>query len=222
MFPIRDNIPSKSFPIVMLLIILVNVAVFSYQLTLSPIAADIFIKTYGLTPANVNFLEPQTLLSFMTSMFIHGGWLHIISNMWFLWVFGDNVESRYGHFNFLLFYLAAGIIASLFQYFIGPASTIPSIGASGAIAGVLGSYLIFYPQAKILTVVFIFIFITAVEISAPIVLGVWFALQVLSGIFATNNSLLTGGSLVAYWVHVAGFIFGIGMALANKLLSPKY
>jgi membrane associated rhomboid family serine protease len=221
MFPLRDNIPSRRFPFVTIIIILVNVAVFFYELSLGDIGLESFIGTYGLTPSALHFSNTQTLIPIITSMFMHGGWLHIIGNMWFLWIFGDNVEDRYGHFGFLMFYLASGIIAALSQYLISTSSVIPVIGASGAVAGVLGSYLILFPKSRVLTLVFIFIFITVIDIPAPIMLGLWFALQILSGV-ATIDGGISIGNLVAYWAHVAGFIFGLIIAAVNKFSSPKF
>ena len=140
--------------------------------------------------------------------------------MWFLLVFGDNIEDRFGHLKYLLFYLLSGIVAAAAQFFIDPASTMPLIGASGAVAGVLGSYLLLFPRARILTVVFVFIFITAIEIPASIVLGLWFILQILNGIASFDTPTITG-SLVAYWAHVAGFAYGLVVAALLRLSSPK-
>ncbi|HBG81658.1 TPA: rhomboid family intramembrane serine protease [candidate division CPR2 bacterium] len=220
MFPLRDNIPSRKLPFVTIGIILINIAVFVYELSLGNLGLEEFVLLYGLVPGNVDFNNTETLYPFISSAFLHGGWLHIISNMWFLWVFGDNVEDYFGHFSFLFFYILSGIAAAIAQYIIDPTSTIPMIGASGAVAGVLGSYLLLFPRSKVLTLVFIFIFITAIEIPAPIMLGLWFALQVLSGIASLDTGLVVGG-LIAYWAHIAGFIYGLVIAAISKFSNPK-
>jgi membrane associated rhomboid family serine protease len=216
MFPIKDDIPSKKFPLAIIFLIAINAAVFAYQLTLTPEQLAIFIFRYGFIPANLDFYAPQTLIPLVTSIFMHGGWLHIISNMWFLGIFGDNVEDKFGHLKFVFIYLAFGIGASLAHYFINPASAIPAIGASGAVAGVLGSYLIFFPRAKILTIVVIIFFITAVQVSATVWLGLWFGLQILGAL-----QLVHLGTMVAYWVHIAGFLIGFITAIIGKITSPK-
>src|SRR3989344_8128485 len=151
MFPIRDQHPSHKFPLVTILLIAINCVVFFLELTAPD--PEVFINQFALTPAAINFLNPTTLVSFLTSMFLHGGWLHILSNMWFLWIFGDNVEATLGSLGFLFFYLFTGLAASLLQYFIDPTSAIPVLGASGAIAGVLGSYLVLFPRAQIETLI---------------------------------------------------------------------
>lgn len=228
MIPFRDNIPSRSFPIITVSIILLNVAVFLYELSLGP-ALDSFISEYGVTPAAV-FAWPQSQLSvlalvlpFPASMFLHGGWLHLIGNMWYLWIFGDNVEDRLGHWMYLLFYLACGIGAGIVHTMMNAAATIPSIGASGAIAGVLGAYLVSYPFARVLTLIPIFIFIQIIEIPAIVVLGFWFLIQFLYGAAAlgTTAGVETGG--VAWWAHIGGFLLGIILVgLFPRHDRPRY
>jgi membrane associated rhomboid family serine protease len=215
MIPFRDNIPSRTLPVINISLIVVNVLVFFFELTLGPRSLDRFIYQFGVVPASV-FSWPgsgETILAvivpFVTSMFLHGGWMHLIGNMWYLWIFGDNVEDRLGHLRFLIFYLVCGLGAGFVQTVMNPNATVPSIGASGAIAGVLGAYLLSYPTAKVLTLVPIFIFIQFIEIPAIIVLGFWFVMQFLYGTasLAVATSANTGG--VAWWAHVGGFILGM-------------
>ena len=211
MFPIRDNIKSTGFPFLTVLLIIANFYVFFQQLQLSDAALNKFIHLYGLIPADfaahlARFpVRPDTYLPLFTNLFLHGGWMHIISNMWYVWIFADNIENRMGHFRFLVFYLLCGIAANLTHVWIDPSSTIPTIGASGAVSGILGAYLVTFPYAKILTLVPIFIFIQFIEIPALIFLGFWFILQLQSGAL----SLTAAGSNVAWWAHIGGFVAGI-------------
>jgi membrane associated rhomboid family serine protease len=226
MIPFRDNIPSRSFPIINITIILTNVLVFFYELERGR-HLQRFITHYGVVPAAV-FNWPESslpvgtiALPFLTSMFLHAGWLHLIGNMWYLWIFGRNVEGRLGHFNYLIFYLVcgfgAGIVHTLFNYNV----TVPSIGASGAIAGVLGAYLVSYPFARVLTLVPIF-FIFVIEIPAIIVLGFWFVMQFLYGATALASPVANSGG-VAWWAHVGGFIVGmILVGLFPRKDRPRY
>src|SRR5262245_41763754 len=211
MIPFRDNIPSRSFPIITVSIILLNVLVFLYELSLGRYLEP-FLFHYGVIPAAV-FAWPNSDLPvsavavpFFTSMFLHGGWLHLIGNMWYLWIFGDNVEDRLGHFNYLIFYLVCGIGAGIVHTILNYNTRVPSIGASGAIAGVLGAYLVSYPRARILTLIPIFIFVQFIEIPAILVLGFWFVIQFFSGA-ASLGAAEAGG--VAYWAHVGGFLIGM-------------
>jgi membrane associated rhomboid family serine protease len=187
--------------------------VFFYELSLGPRYLDRFLMQNGVVPALV-FAWPRThepisaiAVPYFTSMFLHGGWLHLIGNMWYLWIFGDNIEDRLGHFTYLIFYLLCGIGAGIFHTFLNYNTTVPSIGASGAIAGVLGAYLVSYPRARVLTLVPIFIFIQFIEIPAIIVLGFWFVIQFFSGAASFGGSPEAGG--VAYWAHVGGFLIGM-------------
>src|SRR6059036_57011 len=186
MIPFRDNIPSRSFPLITVLLIVSNVVVFFYELSLGR-ALEPFIERFGVTPAAV-FAWPQSdepflavVVPFFTSMFLHGGWLHLLGNMWYLWIFGDNVEDRLGHLTFLIFYLLSGLGAGIVHTVFNPDTVVPSVGASGAIAGVLGGYLVSYPFARVLTLVPIFIFVQIIEIPALIVLGLWFVMQFFYG-----------------------------------------
>jgi len=202
MIPLRDTIPSRNTPVVTVLIIATNVFVFLYMLSLDPYTQNHFIRQYALLPARFN---PQALV---TSLFLHGGWLHLIGNMWFLWVYGDNVEDVLGHGKYLLFYLLCGVIASSAQYAINPDSQIPILGASGAIAGVMGAYLIKFPHSRILTLVPIVVFFTTIEIPAVIILVYWFILQFFSGIGSIGYAQASQGG-VAFFAHVGGFIAGM-------------
>ena len=209
MFPLSDSIPARSFPIVNIAIIFITVSVFFQQL--SALDFEAFVYQYALIPAKVDFSNYATLVPFVTSIFLHGGFLHIISNMWFLWVFGDNVEGYLGKLLYPVIYLLSGIAGGLAQYIVSPHSQVPMLGASGAVAGTLGAYYVLFPHAKIKTLVPFFGFISIVELGAPFMLGYWFILQLFSGAaslpFVTAD---TGG--VAFWAHVAGFITGVVFA----------
>lgn len=180
-----------------------NVIVFLIQLSATNV--DVFTVQYSFIPKYFNLFDLNTYFFIFSAMFMHGGFLHIISNMWFLHIFGDNVEDQFGHFKYLLFYLAAGVAATLGQYFLDPASSIPVIGASGAISGVAGAYFVMFRRSTIKTLIPIFILPAIIDISAPFFLGYWFFIQIFSGIgaLATYQS---GG--VAWFAHVSGFIFG--------------
>src|SRR3989454_5445739 len=228
MIPFRDNIPSRSFPLITVSLITVNVFVFFYELSLGSRSFERFIMHYGVIPATVlawpHSHTPLTAvaLPFFTSMFLHGGWLHLIGNMWYLWIFGDNVEDRLGHFTYLLFYLLSGLGAGIVHTVLNSEMTVPSVGASGAIAGVLGAYVVSYPFARVLTLVPIFIFLQVIEIPAIFVLGFWFIMQFLYG---TASLAITGpnGGGVAWWAHVGGFIIGIILVgLFPRKDRPRY
>ena len=213
MIPIRDNIPSKRFPIVTILIIILTIVVFLFELSLGE-SREAFIRTFGLTPAQLqsdaNHHEyGWVVIPFITTIFLHGGWLHLLGNMLYLWIFGDNVEDKLGHGRFFVFYLLCGITGSVLHATMNPESPIPTIGASGAIAGVLGSYFLLFPKSKVVTLVPIFLFFTFVEIPAGLFLGFWFLMQFLYGTlsFANETSVNTGG--VAWWAHVGGFASGM-------------
>jgi membrane associated rhomboid family serine protease len=203
MIPLRSSEPHYSTPTVTLTIIAVNVAVFLYELSLgmSSYSLNRFILHYGIVPDRFHYS------SILTSMFIHGGFLHIAGNMWFLWVFGRGVEDLLGHAKYLFLYFACGIAAALLFVLVNSNSTAPTIGASGAIAGVMGAYLIKFPRAHIVTLVFIVIFITTVDIPAFFLLLYWFAIQFFSGVGSVGDSASSGG--VAWFAHVGGFIAGM-------------
>lgn len=213
MFPISDSIHARRFPFITIFLILLTFYVFLQQL-LSPDQSG-FLLTNALIPSAINFSDLTTLIPFVTAIFLHGGFLHIISNMWFLWIFGDDVEGYLPPFVFLLLYFIAGIGGNLIQYFLMSGSSIPMIGASGAVAGVLGCYYILFPYSKIKTLVFIFFFVTLIDISAPIMLGYWFILQIFSG--AISLPFTDGGQGgIAFWAHVAGFLFGVFFGIVFK------
>lgn len=218
MFPLRDTNPSSTFPFVNITIIVINVLIFLYELSLSSHELNSFLKNFGIVPAL--FLEhfgPFEVLTVFSSMFLHGGWMHLISNMWALYIFGDNIEDRLGHIRYLLFYLLCGVAAGLTQVFLSQGSTVPTIGASGAIAGVLGGYILLFPHARILTLVPIYIIIKFIEVPAIVYLGFWFITQFFTG-FATLNARNAEEGGVAWWAHVGGFVMGL---LIIKLLARK-
>jgi membrane associated rhomboid family serine protease len=207
--------PTRSFPIVTILLVLINVVVFVYQMLILGAGGDRalnqFIMLHGVVPLRVETAPgPATWWTFITSMFMHGGWLHIGGNMLYLWIFGNNVEDVLGKFWYLLFYLAAGIVASLAQVVMSPGSAVPGIGASGAIAGVLAAYLLFFPGARVDTLIFLGYFFTVRALPAVLVLGIWFVLQLFNGL-ASIGSVQGGG--VAYYAHIGGFVSGLILAL---------
>lgn len=205
MIPIADSEKSRRFPFLNLIFIAITIYVFFLQLTTPD--PEAFIYTYALIPTNVDFSNIATLYPFITSMFLHGGFLHIASNMIFLWVFGDNVEGHLPPFLYLFLYIGAGIVGSLTQYFINPTSTIPMLGASGAVAGILGAYFTLFPHHKIETLIIIPPFITTTTMSASFMLGYWIILQVVSGISTFGLSMGEQGG-IAYFAHIGGFVFG--------------
>jgi membrane associated rhomboid family serine protease len=225
LIPLKDLTPRRSFPIVTLLLIVVNVAVFFYQVSLPPRAAQAFIMTYGVVPAKIqlafggqHYTMAQALIPLFTCMFLHAGWMHIIGNMWFLWIFGGNVEDRMGPVAYLFFYLLCGVGSSIAQTAFSWGSHLPALGASGAIAGVLGAYIIFFPGSQILTLVTLFIFWFRARVPALVFIGLWFLVQFLSGVGALGA---TGGDAsggVAWWAHVGGFLLGM---LLGKIISPN-
>ena len=210
MIPLRDTIRSQSYPVVNNLLIGVNVVVFLVQLSQGP-NLDRFVFTYGLVPAKFThpalaayFGTASNLFSLLSFMFLHGGFLHLLGNMWSLYIFGDNVEDRLGSLRYLGFYLAAGLVSGLFHMALNMDSQIPTIGASGAIAGVMGAYFILYPASKILTLIPIIFIPWFVEIPAFVFLCIWFALQFINA--AGSHGMTTG---IAWWAHVGGFVGGI-------------
>jgi len=211
MFPISDVIPSRTVPFVTVSLIIANALVFLYMLTLPDGQLEGFVSTYAVVPAAFS------LPTLFTSQFLHAGWMHIIGNMLYLWIFGDNVEDRLGHFGFLVFYLGAGAVAAILQVYFNPYSTVPMLGASGAIAGVMGAYFVLYPQSRVLTAIFIVIFFDVVEIPAVFFLGIWFVMQLLSGVGSLGITNSTAGG-TAFWAHVGGFVVGFltGLILRSR------
>lgn len=210
MIPIGDDVRGERFPFFTYTLIGVNVLVFLFQMSLSPESLQALVLRWGMTPRAIAAAsaDPRVLSTLLTSLFLHGGWFHLIGNMLYLWIFGNNVEDRAGHAGFLLFYLLCGVAASLAEVFLKPGSSIPTIGASGAIAGVLGAYFLLYPKAKVvlLVPVFLFFFFT-VQVPAVVVLGLWFVMQIFSGVSTLGVSTDSGG--VAYWAHAGGFVAGM-------------
>lgn len=207
MFPLRDENPSLTVPVVTRALIALNIAAFLYELALGRELSSMF-AAYSLIPLRLTLAlqgnEPifAPALTLVTSMFLHGGWMHLIGNLWYLWIFGDNVEDRLGHFTFLLFYFGSGIAAGLLHSLIAYESRLPTVGASGAIAGVLGAYAAAFPGARVVTLLPLFPFFQVVALPALVLLGIWFAFQFLT--------LALGGSSagVAWWAHIGGFAFG--------------
>src|SRR5437016_7898147 len=237
MIPIKDYAgPRRRMPWVTWGLIAVNVIIFLYQVSLGS-DAQAFMFAYSVVPvalahgipqtslpgvpANLPFHTPNPVyLTLITSMFLHAGWLHIGGNMLFLYIFGDNVEDRMGHFPYLVFYLFCGVIASIAQVAVDPNSSIPSLGASGAIAGVLAAYLVLFPFAKVRTIIFIFIFFTIVTLPAIVLIGLWFLLQFFDGIASLGSTQQAMGG-VAYFAHVGGFVTGLVITLLLRpLLKP--
>jgi membrane associated rhomboid family serine protease len=213
MIPLRDNIPSRTVPFVTYILIGANVLVFLMELSLGP-NLERFVYIFGVVPQKVLYaftevpqLIPYATLPFFTSIFLHGGWLHLLGNMLYLYIFGDNVESALGHFRYLIFYLGCGVAASLTHLLANPSSNVPTVGASGAIAGVLGAYFLLFPRAKVVTLVPIFFFITFIEVPALLFLGLWFLIQFLSGSMTLGSDAAAG---VAWWAHIGGFAAGAG------------
>ncbi|HMK29913.1 MAG TPA: rhomboid family intramembrane serine protease [Terriglobales bacterium] len=218
MIPLRDDAPRYSTPYVNYFLLGLNTLVFLFELSLPPDARQSFIFQFGVVPARITALlqgAPATvpgpsLLPILTSMFLHASWMHLIFNMWALYIFGDNIEDYLGHFRYLLLYLTTGVAASLLHVLFNPGSRVPSVGASGAIAGIMGAYFVLYPTARVLTLV-PFLFVFFLWLPAWVVLGVWFLGQFLSGA-ATSiaySSQTSGG--IAFWAHVGGFLAGVGL-----------
>jgi membrane associated rhomboid family serine protease len=216
MIPLRDVIPSRTRPYLTITIIVLNALAWFFEVGLPRELLPDFLRIYGVVPAD---FRPPTLV---TSMFLHGSWMHVIGNMWYLWIFGDNVEDRLGHARFVVFYLLCGIAAALGQVFVDPRSTLPTIGASGAIAGVMGAYFVLYPRSRVLTLVPLIIFWDIIELPAILLLGFWFLMQLFSaGTIAATSS--TGGG-VAFAAHVVGFVTGVGavFVLRKRQAAPDW
>ncbi len=211
MIPLRALLARQSVPIMTLLIIGLNVFFFLDEMARPMYARDAFIEHYALIP------DQLRLSTFITSMFLHGGWLHLIGNMWFLWVFGSHIEDAMGSAKFAIFYLISGVASAAVQFATNLGSPIPTIGASGAIAGVMGAFLILYPRVRVVTLIFIVVFVTTVDIPAAFMLLYWFAIQLLSGI--TTISSVTNAQGIAWFAHVGGFLAGI--LLVRVFLSNR-
>ena len=226
MIPLRDSAPARGWPLVTWALIGINVWVFFYELLLGP-GLEEFARTWGFIPARyfaLGEIDPTDwagrYVPLFTSMFLHGGWMHLIGNMLFLWIFGDNVEDRMGRVRYLGFYLLTGLAAALTHAYLSPDSTVPTIGASGAISGVLGAYLMFFPHARVLTlVVFVFFIVDVIEVPAVLYLGLWFLMQLVSGTLTHAIAPDAGG--VAWWAHVGGFVAGIVLARLLERREPR-
>jgi membrane associated rhomboid family serine protease len=224
--PLRDANPTRRPPVVTIGLIAACIAVFVWELAIQSSQGDRglarLFRDYGLVPANLTAQLGgdqadelyQVVLTMFSSMFLHGGWIHLIGNMLYLWIFGNNIEDRLGRFWFLLFYLAGGVVAAISQVIVGPESEVPLVGASGAIAAVLGAYLVLYPRARVLSVVFLAFFFQFIEVPAVIVLGLWFVLQLVSGFASLGAANATGG--VALFAHIGGFIAGVVVGIVVR------
>ena len=206
MIPLKDNVATRTFPIITVTIVLVNILIFAWSLTLPQGLERGFVYRYALVPKELLLslcarpdLLPYNCLTIFTSMFLHGGVLHVAGNMLYLWIFGNNVEDTVGHVKFIAFYLLSGLAAALAQFSFDPSSAIPMIGASGAISGILGAYLLLFPRAKVKTLIFILIFVTTVDIPAMLLLTIWFFIQI----------TFSQGEGVAWFAHIGGFVFGL-------------
>ncbi len=221
MFPIRDSARTQGIPIVNWALIVVNVLVLAWIASLAPRAQESLIYSYGFVP-EAFFRSPISgaALTLITSMFLHGGWYHVISNMWALYIFGDNIESRLGHGRYLVFYLATGIAAALAHAALTPASEIPTVGASGAVAGVMGAYILLFPHSRIVTLIPLFFLPWFVEVPALIYVGVWFLSQLFNGLFSLLPETEAAAG-VAWWAHVGGFAAGLGLAAAYLGVSRR-
>jgi len=213
MIPLRDVIPSRSTPYITITLIALNAALWLYELTIPNDVLPVFLQLYGVVPAD--FSTP-TLVS---SMFLHGSWSHFIGNMWYLWIFGDNVEDRVGHGRFIAFYLLCGLVAALGHVAMDPSSTLPTIGASGAIAGVMGAYFVLYPQSRVLTLIPLVFYIEIIELPAVLLLGFWFVMQLFNaGVIAVTANSSSGG--IAFVAHVAGFVAGLAGVFVFRKRRP--
>jgi membrane associated rhomboid family serine protease len=217
-FPIGDvNVVRGHKPLLTYLFIALNTLVFIYEFTLAPAAQAAFIFEYGSIPAEIT--SGQDFHTLLTSMFLHGGWMHLVGNMLFLWVFADNIEATTGNTRFLFFYLGGGIIAALAHTLLAPASPIPCVGASGAISACLGAYLVMFPKSRVK--VFILVLFTSFEVTALLFLGVWIIQQFIAGVGSLGPQTADTGGGVAYWAHIGGFLFGLAAGWYFKKRKMK-
>ena len=206
MIPLRDSNRSSSFPVMTWLLIAANTLVFIYELGLSGGQLERFVGAYALVPARIKAAPLTYGFTIFSSIFMHAGWFHLISNMWVLFIFGDNVEDRMGSLAYLIFYLLSGAAAGVLQTYLTPGSSVPVLGASGAIAGVLGAYIFLFPRARVVTLVPIFFFMSVIEIPALFFLGFWFISQLFAGLASIGAEAAQG---VAWWAHIGGFLVGL-------------
>ncbi len=227
MFPLMDTVPRKNFPLVNWTIIALNAVVFLMELSLSQEELQYFIHFLGLVPARFSNPEwaaqagypMQGYWPFITNMFLHGGWMHFVGNMWTLYIFGDNVEDRLGRFGYLFFYLLCGLAASLLHFLLNLESTTPALGASGAISGVMGAYMLMFPKSRILFVIPLFFLPYFIELYAFFYIGAWFLIQLLSGGVILMASQSAG---IAFWAHIGGFVMGFVITTLYKLLKSTH
>lgn len=229
MIPLRDANPTRRTPIVTLALIAAATVVFAYELGIAETGGEDalarFIQQWGAVPADVNAALAAgdwfggASLGVVTSIFLHGGWLHLIGNMLYLWIFGNNIEDRFGRVPYLLFYLAGGVAAALAQVAIDPTSAIPMVGASGAIAAVLGAYLVMFPRARVLSLVFLGVFYQLIEVRAVLVLGFWFVLQLIDGLTSLGIPEAEGG--IAFFAHIGGFVAGMIVGIVVRAAGSR-
>lgn len=219
MIPVKDELKTRQAPVVNYLLILINFVVFIYMY-INADQMDAIVAKYALIPANLtaNF-GLQTLGTILTSMFMHAGWVHLIGNMAYLWIFGDNVEDRMGHFKYLIFYLAGGFAAAFIHVATDPQSVVPTVGASGAIAAVLGAYIVLFPYAQIYTIIPFGPFLKMTLLPAALVLGLWFVMQLFNGVASLSETTDVGGT--AFWAHIGGFVFGVLIGFLIKAREPE-
>lgn len=217
-FPLKDENPTKTFPIITILFIVLNSFIFFIQLGMGRYNNSVFVARFGVTPFEITHgvdINPKTgftpYITLITSLFLHGSFWHLLGNMWFLWIFGNNIEDTVGHFRFVVFYILGGIAASFLQILVTSSSTVPIIGASGAVSAILGAYMLKFPRARVRTLMFIFIFITVVNVPAVTFIGIWFLFQ----LFSSFTGRLSN---VAWFAHIGGFLFGL---LTVKLFEKK-
>ncbi|MDK1029992.1 MAG: rhomboid family intramembrane serine protease [Anaerolineae bacterium] len=213
MIPIRDENPTRIVPFINYFLIAINLLVFLWQLSLGPGSEQVLFNL-ALIPLNVTIgLDPGDFQAILTSMFMHAGWAHLLGNLLYLWIFGDNVEDALGHTRYLFFYLAGGLAASATHIFLYPTSTIPTVGASGAIAATLGAYLLLFPRQRVVTIIPLGFYFHVTRLPAIIVLGLWFLLQLFQGTLALGSTQLGG---VAFWAHIGGFVFGMLIGILSR------
>ena len=228
MVPLRDDNPVSTIPVVTYGLIGLNIAVFLYQLGLPRVGLDRWFEAWALVPAQLSesfqgALEAPAYewITLVSSQFLHGGFFHVGGNLLYLWVFGNNIEDQLGHLRFLIFYLGCGVLAGLTQWMVDPASTVPTVGASGAIAGVMGAYILRFPRAHIVTLIPLIIFFTTIRVPAIFFLGFWFVQQALLGLASLSSEASWSDGGVAYWAHSGGFVFGLILGPMLGLMGPK-
>jgi membrane associated rhomboid family serine protease len=220
--PLRDDNPTRRFPWLTVLLIVANAGVFAYELTLGPTGLEAFWTRWALVPARfvADPFSPAQLVTIFTAMFLHAGWVHVLGNMLYLWIFGNNIEDRFGPVGFALFYATCGVVAALAQVLAAPQAALPTLGASGAVAGVLGAYILLYPGAAVLTIIPVFFFIEVARVPAYLVIGFWFVLQLGSGLASLGAATANTGG-VAYFAHIGGFVAGLLLALPAAIASRR-